>query len=133
MTDTPRDAASAGETARDESARNERVPHVLVLVRDLMFSSRIAATARAAAAPITLVRDPSQLASAPDAPRLLLDLNLPGAIDAAIQWKRAAPSREVIGFVSHVDAVTIARARGAGFDQVLPRSRFVEALPDLLA
>jgi len=30
------------------------------------------------------------------------------------------------------DADTIARARQAGIDQILPRSRFVEALPELL-
>jgi hypothetical protein len=38
----------------------------------------------------------------------------------------------VVGFVSHVDAVTIAHARGSGLDRVLPRSRFVEQLPELL-
>ena len=108
---------------------------VLVLVRDLMFSSRIAATARAANVPVALGRDPSRLMAAAPEPSpvlLIVDLNLPGAINAAIQWKRASPSREVVGFVSHVDAVTIAQARGSGLDRVLPRSRFVEELPELL-
>ena len=125
MTDPPRDAAPAGETARD----------VLVLVRDLMFSSRIAATARAADAPVTLYRDPAALAAAPAAAaRLIVDLNLPGGIEAAAAWKQSSPAtRHVVGFVSHVDADTIARARAAGIDQVLPRSRFVESLPDLLS
>ena len=108
---------------------------VLVLVRDLMFSGRIAATARAANVPVTLVRDPSRLTAASPEPSpvlLIVDLNLPGAIDAAMQWKKASPSREVVGFVSHVDAITIAHARGSGLDRVLPRSRFVEQLPELL-
>jgi len=128
MPDTPR----YNEAAR-ENARSKTDPKVIVLVRDLMFSSRIAATARAADVPITHVRDPAHLASAPPASRLLVDLNLPGAIDAAAQWKQSSPSREVIGFVSHVDADTIAHARRSGLDQVLPRSRFVERLPEFLA
>ena len=106
---------------------------VLVLVRDLMFSSRIGATARAAGVPLTLLRDPAQLtATATDAARLIVDLNQSGAIDAAAAWKLSRPGREVVGFVSHVDADTIARARAAGIERVLPRSRFVEMLPDLL-
>ena len=126
MTETPRDAATANETA----------PDVIVLVRDLMFSSRIAAAARAADVPLTLLRDPARLSSAPTPPtpaaRLIVDLKLPGGIDAAARWKQCSPGRQVIGFVSHVDADTIARARAAGIDPVLPRSRFVEILPDLL-
>jgi hypothetical protein len=37
-----------------------------------------------------------------------------------------------MGFVSHVDTQIIQSALLAGIDQVLPRSRFVEALPELL-
>ena len=113
------------------------VPPVIVLVRDMMLSSRITATARAAGVPVTLLRDPAQLAAAAaaattDSTRLILDLNQPGAIDAAVAWKAPHQVREAIGFVSHVDADTIARARAAGIDRVLPRSRFVEMLPELL-
>ena len=103
-----------------------------MLVRDLMFSSRITAAARAADVPVTLLRDPAQLDAAdPAAGRLIVDLNQPGAIDAAAAWRRAA-GRVVTGFVSHVDADAIARAKAAGIDRVLPRSRFVELLPSLL-
>jgi hypothetical protein len=105
---------------------------VLVLVRDLMFSSRISATARATGAEVSLLRDPRKLAAA-EGTMLIVDLNLPDAMDAAIQWKKASPSREVVGFVSHVDALAIAHARGSGLDHVLPRSRFVEQLPELLS
>jgi hypothetical protein len=104
---------------------------VLVLVRDLMFSSRISATARAGGQPVRMLRDPSDLREAVGR-RLIVDLNQPGALEAAVDWKRAS-SNDVVGFVSHVDADTIARARAAGIDRVLPRSRFVELLPELLA
>ena len=104
---------------------------VLVLVRDLMFSSRISAAARATGVEIAVLRDPAQLRGARGR-RLIVDLNQPGALEASIEWNSASAC-DVVGFVSHVDAETIARARAAGIDRVLPRSRFVEMLPELLA
>jgi len=103
---------------------------VLVLVKDLLFSSKITATARAAGVGTRLLRDPAQLGAEPS-PRLIVDLNLPGAIAAAAHW-RTATGGTVIGFVSHVDTETIAAARAAGIDRVMARSRFVEELPRLL-
>ena len=41
-------------------------------------------------------------------------------------------SAEVVCFVSHVDAATIAAARAAGLTRILARSAFVEQLPGLL-
>lgn len=103
---------------------------VLALVRDLMFAGRISATAQAEGVPLKLIRDSNKLGAEPGI-RLIVDLNLAGAIDAAAAWRGAAGG-EVVGFVSHTDAETIARARAAGIDRVLARSRFVETLPDLL-
>ena len=104
---------------------------VIVLVRDLMFASRISAAARGAAVAVTMLRESTALAGAKGR-RLIVDLNQSGALDAAAEWKRASGG-EVVGFVSHVDADTISRARSAGIDRILPRSRFVEQLTDLLA
>ena len=103
---------------------------VLVLVRDLMFSSRITAAARAEGATVKIVRDAGKL-SGEAGERLIVDLNQDGAIDAAVAWK-ACTGGNVVGFVSHVDADTIARARAAGIDRVMPRSRFVEELAEIL-
>ena len=103
---------------------------ILALVKDLIFVSRITATARAAGTNVSIVRDPAKLGAQPGR-LLLVDLNLPGAIEAAAHWRQQT-SADVVGFVSHVDAPTIAKAREAQFDQVLPRSRFVEMLPELL-
>jgi len=107
-------------------------PRILALVRDLMFSGRIAAEARAASVAFKIVRDPAQLPSAGDGVLLLVDLNLPGATDAAAAW-RAAHSLPVVGFVSHVDAAAIAHAREVGLDKVMARSQFVSVLPEMLA
>jgi hypothetical protein len=103
---------------------------VLVLVRDLMFASKITATAQSMQVLVKLIREPEKLASEPGE-RLIVDLNQPGALDAAVNWK-SAPGRSVVGFVSHVDRETIDRARSLGIDQILPRSQFVARLTELL-
>jgi ABC-type sugar transport system substrate-binding protein len=103
---------------------------VLVLVRDLIFSSRIAATAKAEGVLVVMISEPAHLTGRAGT-RLIVDLNQAGAIEAAAAWGRSSGG-EVIGFVSHVDGATIARAREAGFTRIMPRSRFVEELPQLL-
>jgi len=107
------------------------LPPVLVLVRDLIFASRISVTAQAIGVEIKQLRDPAMLAAENADRRLIVDLNQGGAIDAAVEWKKRTGG-EVIGFVAHVDADTIRRARDAGIDHVLPRSRFVAELESLL-
>ena len=108
-------------------------PPVLVLVRDLMFSGRILAEARAVGINVKVIRDPAGIAKLenPDSVLMIADLNLPGSIAAAADWRRRT-SGTVVGFVSHVDSEAISAAREAGLDQVLARSRFVEVLPSLL-
>ena len=103
---------------------------ILVLVRDLMFASRISATAQALQTPVKLLRDPEKLAAEPGQ-RLILDLNQPGAMEAAADWKAKTKGR-TIGFVSHVDRTTIDLARSLGIDEILPRSQFVQQLEQLL-
>ncbi len=106
----------------------------LTLIRDLMFSSRVSSTAAQLGVPVKVLRDPARLAGEPGL-RLIVDLNLPGAIEAAKAWKLAGgtlPSRVALGFVSHVDVETIQKARAAGIDRVMARSQFVQVLPDLL-
>jgi DNA-binding NarL/FixJ family response regulator len=103
---------------------------MLVLVRDLMFSSRITAAGKAEGVAMKLLRDPAALAGE-GGDRLIVDLNLPGAIEAAAQWKQRTGGA-VVGFVAHVDTETIQQAQVAGLDEVLPRSRFVAVLPQLL-
>ena len=103
---------------------------ILALIKDLMFSSRISAAGRAAGRAIHIVGDPAKLAGA-GGRLLLVDLHQPGAIDAAVAWKGETSGR-ILGFASHVDADTIAKARAAGFDQVLARSAFVSQLDSIL-
>ena len=106
-------------------------PALLILCRDLLLGSRITAAAQAAGVPFKVVRDATKL-SGQVGQRLIVDLNQDGAVAAAAAWNAATSGADVVGFVSHVDAATIQRARDAGLDQVLPRSRFVEELAQLV-
>ena len=106
-------------------------PALLILCRDLLLGSRITAAAHAAGVPFKVVREAAKLPGQRGV-RLIVDLNQEGAVDAAAAWKAATIGAEVVGFVSHVDAGTIQRARDAGLDRVLPRSRFVEHLDQLV-
>jgi hypothetical protein len=102
---------------------------VVAIVRDLIFSSKITGTAKALGVAVRMIRDPAQLGDEP-ARLLLVDLSLPGVIQAVLQWRQTHPVTAV-GFVSHVDTPTIDSAREAGIT-VMARSGFVEALPKLL-
>src|SRR3954469_5321369 len=94
---------------------------VVVLVRDLMFAGRIGAEARASGAKVKMLRDPKLLAEADAAgsSRLVVDLDLSGAHEAAAAWKARTPAGEVIAFVAHTNAEAIRAARDAGFDRIL--------------
>ena len=104
-------------------------PSVLLLCRDLMFLSKVTATARAAGVAVQVVRDPTMLPAV--GTRLFVDLNQEGALEAAAAWK-GQTGGQVVGFVSHVDTEAINRAKQAGLDQALPRSRFTADLERLL-
>ena len=105
---------------------------IFALVRDLMFSGRIMAEARAAGVEVKVIRDPAAIEKDASAGGLLIvDMNLPGAIASAGQW-RSAKGGTVVGFVAHMDTEAISQGKAAGFDQVLPRSRFVAVLPQML-
>ena len=110
----------------------------LLLSDDLMFTSRITATARqlglelrSAAAQAALEQLAERLA-----PRcVILDLANAGLDVAALlrRLREVCPMPPfVVGYGSHVDTATLRAAREAGCDLVLPRSKFVEELPRAL-
>ena|SRR5687768_15766448 len=115
----------------DDAQPTPPPPTLLILCRDLLLGSRITAAAQSAGVPFKVVRDAAKL-TGQVGQRLIVDLNQDGATAAAAAWKAATSGADVVGFVSHVDAATIQRARSAGLDQVMPRSRFVEQLPQIV-
>lgn len=112
---------------------------VVGLVPDLMDRSKVEAAARAAGISLCLVADAAALARAarlqPDAEPgqkvdlVIIDLHRPGAIDTLPHLDHV----RTVGFASHVDHQTAERARQAGCQEVLARSRFFARLPELLA
>ena len=112
---------------------------VLVAVDDLLFSSKIRATAKQAGVELTFARTPDAILEQARTTRpalAIFDLNStkidPISTIAALKGDPDLASIRAIGFASHVHTDLIAAARNAGADQVLPRSAFVGNLADIL-
>ena len=112
---------------------------IVVAVDDLMFSSRISSAAKASGVPIRFARSPQAVVDAvreTQARLVILDLNsqrvAPLEAVAALKADTSLAATPTLGFVSHVQADLIARARQAGVDRVMARSAFVAELPELL-
>ena len=105
-----------------------------------MFTSKIRAAAQHAGVTVAFARSAQsaleQMRSSSPA-LAIFDLNNPrtdpiGTI-AAMKADETLAAIPTVGYVSHVDAETIASARAAGADEVVARSAFVTQLPDILA
>ncbi len=109
-------------------------PSALLLSDDLIDTSRVTGTARAAGLSVRGVRSLEQLREAigRELPScVIVDLNHPGLVVAdliAFLRESGSPMPRVVGYGSHVDAAGLKAARAAGCDVVLPRSAFVEQL-----
>jgi CheY-like chemotaxis protein len=114
--------------------------HVVALVEDLMFASRIREAAKGSDATVETLRSADGLLTAcrREPPGLVL-LDLDAArlrpLDAlrALRAEPGLDTQPVIGFVSHVNAALADEARRAGCSRVMARGAFVTELPELLA
>ena len=112
---------------------------VLVAVDDLLFSSKIRATARQAGVELAFARTPEEIlaqARTTSPALVIFDLNSSktdpiATIGALKEDPLLAPIR-VVGFASHVHTDLIASAQAAGADQVMPRSAFAGSLAEIL-
>ena len=112
---------------------------VLVAVDDLLFSSKIRATAKQAGVDLAFARSPEEVLQQARAVRpalAIFDLNSgktdPVATIAALKADPELAGIRTIGFASHVHTEIIAAARQAGADQVLARSAFAGNLAEIL-
>lgn len=115
---------------------------VLALVPDLMFGSRVQSALAAAGEEVELIGDVPRLRerlSAPDEPRAdvlvvdLTDAQLDGVtVHESLVENDLLDGVRTLAFYSHVDAETGRRAREAGFDLVVPRSRMAREGPALV-
>ncbi len=102
--------------------------HVVALVPDLLFGSKVQAALTAAGHEVRLVSSGADARAAlPQAGVLVVDLATDAidgpAIVRALIADDALAAVRTLGFYSHVDAATRERAEQAGFDLVVPRSR----------
>jgi CheY-like chemotaxis protein len=111
----------------------EKQPLGLLLCDDLIFASRISATARSLGLQVRTVRSAAgleQLAAQEKPACVILDLANPSLeiTDAVPRLRPEGQVPVIVAYGSHVDTAGLNAARRAGCDVVLPRSRFVEDL-----
>jgi CheY-like chemotaxis protein len=112
---------------------------VLAVVDDLMFTSKIKATAGQLGVNVAFARssDAALAGMRTNSPALvILDLNNPrtdplGTV-SAMKKDPALASIPTLGYVSHVQADLIEAARAAGVDDVVARSAFAARLTEIL-
>jgi CheY-like chemotaxis protein len=112
---------------------------VLVVVDDLMFRSKISSAAKAVGATIAAATSrEAALARARELKPALIILDLDSSKTAPLELlEQLAADPELgcirtVGFVSHVNTQRIREARARGVSEVLARSAFSAALPDIL-
>jgi DNA-binding NarL/FixJ family response regulator len=123
-----------GDRSYSASKRYNIVMLGLLLCDDLIFASRIMATARASGHAMKVARSPEMLqtlAREETPGGVIIDLAHPGMrLEHLLPFLAANcdPRPYVVAYGSHVDAAGLKAARDAGCDLVLPRSKFVEEL-----
>ena len=115
---------------------------IVYCCNDLMFATRIRATAEAMAIPSRPGRDAAALQARLDqvddgrlndpVTGVLVDLDTPNAIDLIKQVKTHQPQLPVVAFGSHVLTELLQEARTAGADFVMSRGSFTANLKDIL-
>ena len=112
------------------------MPRVVAYMDDLFFQMKLAETAKHLHVEIKVAGSPEALLQLMDPlPKfVIVDLNARNApLQAIEQLREQQPDLPVIGFLSHVQTDLAARAKAAGFQQVMPRSQFTASLPQILA
>ena len=113
---------------------------ILVIADDLLFRSKISTAAKAAGVVVRAATTPdaAMQRAREDKPTLVL-LDLDGVGPAPFEvLKRfaeepALAELNTLGFVSHVHADLVRKARDLGIRQVMARGAFAASLPEILA
>lgn len=109
----------------------------VVVVRDLLFATKITGTAQVLNVSTRSVADADTLRSElgnGDTRLVIVDMALPeGEAENAIRAAaESQPKPTIVAFYSHVETALRDAAQAAGADLVVPRSRFAADLPALL-
>lgn len=111
---------------------------VLLATGDVLFWAGVHAAAKAAGVVAIRVGDEASMekAYAEGGVRLVMaDLATAGVdvLSWASRWKGLDPPPRLVAYGSHVDVDRMARAREAGFDEVMPNSRFHREYREILS
>jgi len=111
---------------------------ILAVLDDLFFTVKIDEAAKRAGVPVEFVKSAKDALDQARAhpPVIILDLNCasldPLKLIEDLKSNTALKGIRLIGYVSHVQAELIQKAREAGCDMVLARSAFSKDLPRIL-
>jgi len=103
---------------------------------DLFFQMKLAETAKHLGLEVKVATTAESLLQLLEPPPelVIVDLNARSQpLDAMRQLRNLQPNLRVIGFLSHVQTGLAEQAQAAGFNEVMPRSKFSISLPDILA
>lgn len=106
---------------------------LVVVVRDLLFRSKLHAAAERLGVPVRLAPRGTSLSQAArdlGEGTILADLSEPGAIDELRAARR--PGVRIVGFLGHLEVELARAAREAGADEVLSRGQLVQRLEAIL-
>ncbi len=118
---------------------SSRVPSMVVaFLDDLIFATKLSATATAVGTTVTIVRTLEELGGQLDSAAVelvIVDLSAgrDDPLEAIALARAAAPTVRIVAFGPHVEGDLMNGARQRGADTVLARSAFVRKLPELLA
>ena len=110
---------------------------VLAYIDDIFFQAKLMETARQLGVELRSCANPDTFAAeiAKGKPKLIVvDLNArANSFDAIEIAKTDAPTVPLVGFLSHVQTELAEKARAAGCEEVMPRSKFARDLATILA
>ena len=112
------------------------MPRVVAYMDDLFFQMKLAETAKHLGLEVKVASNAESLLQLLDPlPQLVVvDLNARSQpLEAMKKLRAAQPSLRIIGFLSHVQTGLAEQAKSAGFDEVMPRSKFSIHLPEILS
>ena len=112
------------------------MPRIVAYMDDLIFQMKLAETAKHLGLEVKVASNADSLLQLLEPlPRLVIvDLSAKSSpLDAVERLRSAQPNLRVIGFLSHVQTDLAAQAQAAGFDEIMPRSKFSMNLPQILA
>lgn len=122
------------------TADPDKQTDVVAFVTDMIFATKIRSTADALGVAVEIVRSMEDLravlarSDGHHPATVIVDMNatIPSPKEAITEAKVHNAAPRVYAFVSHVQTELANAARTAGADEVWPRSRFVQELPQLL-